>query len=1285
MWIGWDRLEDRSIGEFEQDEFEEFCRELVRVECAERWSAGGFTLEGPAEKGNKDGGQDLIVEFRAPARVDAEAWSERWGTTALLGDPATGETLAVSCKTGKNIKAALGRDARERSERVVLALRDGGRLAVLTNALGPSSPSKPAKGKASTPKKGTKTAAAPGKGAPSAAPRTAQSEKHAMVVALAKHYAARVELLGLTEADLAARIRVIDGRDIADYARHRRPIQLAERWKGRLKLVEAGALLSAKHWEEEMNGERPGPETYREDPPRQRTIATLQQVLNLEAPPLDSATFCLIGAPGTGKTRLVHEALKRARALDRVVFCNDPQHFVEWLRDEGLLRLVPDGVFVIDDCSSQEVGEVRRAFTRAGRDLGGNAGLARLIVIRPGLDEELVREFGSQIAQLDPLEEAQAKEFVRDALGTTADDAKVGQVQRVTQGYPWFAALVAQEMARTTKIPKTSTEAAALAILPGGFENKPSLYVRARALLAIMLADDGAWSELSEDEIARLADAVDLPGGRHALDEQIGACIARGLIRGTRRRYVTPFVLEREVWRILAKHPDGPHGLYKRIRERSPGRLQRLIERLHAAGLEPRELSGIAEWVADDLRDPPSLAALSASHLTRLFPFCARHAPERTMGVLFDRIAGSSVEELREAWGLRRPFVEALMLLQAHEALFAAVEASTFRLRLAENEAYGNNASAVWAWLFVPWTASSAATFDHRLAALVRRCTEGEAAGKRSAIEGVSSLLRGLTVVGPGGAPGTERVADPQVIGRAFRAFWELLLRCATRGDGEASGAALEGVVAALSTGVHAGLLRGLESTIEEVARAAPERMRTELRRQVSVERSLASSGDGMKLPAIWRRIDEATRPRSFEERLRERLFVPDPDESDPTVIHDADVEVVREGLTEDAALLKTYLACFSAPDASRAGTLIRLAGREDSSAELRSKLADHADPYLLSMYCVGHADAGRRPLVAGWVDAWRGDARMRQALVETVARVGLDDPWLRLLQELTREGGLAGTSLVALTWGRWEGTTRDVRSELLGTLLDARHSQAPLIVAHRLAQDEEALSPQETTLLARALLSMSRTPMLGNDGWWFRRAGVRLLDAGAAHEVCAAAVQAAAHETSPGPWTWALMETCADRSPEPLWDTLARLLSDPTPPGGRLVMRLPWHDVIGRIPAERVLAWVNGDVARGRRVALMLHFGDESPPELAVALVESFGAESSVGRELSLNFASTRRLVRDLREFYQGRIATVERWMPLASPQWRTWLLHTRERLRAEILDEQDEAESERRHLGTG
>jgi hypothetical protein len=1270
MWIGWDQVSAASLQAFDAHEFEQLVRELLDVECRDRWPAGGTSVEGPSPAHRQDGGRDILVTVSAAPRTDPATYRIRWNVT-LVGDTLVDRKRVVSCKTGKTaVKSALD-DARDRGDRVLPVLHAGGDLLVVISEELPSAPPRSSRSKAGTPKLQRGDPAAEG------------SERDRIRQDLARLYAAQFGDDGPSDEDLLPRIDVVDGSELARFLRHRTPSDgLSQQFLDRLGVRRSSALMTHADWEKEHQEDRSRPQ-YIADKARE---AMQEQITDFLTDTSSTTALVVLGPPGVGKTRLVLEALERAGLQTRVHAAENVDVFEEALNGHPFAG-APTGIFVVDDCPFERVEPLAKQFRNVQRDVGTRAAAARFIMIVPrgltareGLSGRVVP------VVVAPLDAAARAALVRSELGSEDHDPCIARIDATTEGYPWFAILVAREVRNGAATPVSTTDAARLAIASQAQQNVDPECVRrhARALLAIMLADNPDWTAVEDDTRARLAQAVNLRD-RHELDALLRACAHRGVLRRTRRWYVTPAILEREVWRILTTPPDGDGHVLPRILRHHPHGVDELFARLEQLGLAP-ELTRDAFALLDELASTiHHVADLTRPGVGAAVRFCASHLPSETARLLISIVEAATSAELKAERRARRPLVSALLSVARLGAEFEPIESALFRLRLAENEAYANNASAAWVWLFLPWLDMTGTAFPRRLARLTARCTTGDIPERLSAVQGLIDVLSPFTSVFLDGQAEESSPAQTGEPMEAMRCCWALLLDCVGASDPEIADAAQRGFVQHIRPAIDRGILDPLADRVVAAAAGLAEPHRVTLRQDLDLERVATAETAGRSHP-LWAQLNAQTRPRSFAQRLRDQLtaspstaFI----EGAPAEL--ADELLLREGLTPPAPPLLEHLAEFEAQSASRAGELMIAAGRLDDTGILEGPLVNHAreghDAYLLSTYCVGQWNGGRRQRVERWVDTWVREPSLAAAVVEIIARVGPDDPWLEVLGALVARKAVHAEALRYLSMGTWPRTSEQARRAFYRTLLETGRA-GTLVVLERMGRSKAGLEPADVGVLMTAVKVACRAPLYGKAAWTFHRCGRLLLDAGLGREVCEAAILATSHEELPGDNVWSLLEDCATTCPGELWRAFEPLLTARDPRAGRLLVRLAWHDVGLKLPSEQVMAWVGTDLRRAVEMAHIMRFTAEDLPALARALLARFGAESAVGREMTASF-STRRPVRSLANFYAEQRARAERWLNADEVEVRAWTTRLLADLAREKADEKaDEALA--RRVGT-
>lgn len=1227
MRLGWSHIKDERIQTLDDHAFEAFCRDLLDAERAERAAPRASDIEGPAPNKSADGGVDVRVTFVRALAETAKDWCHRVGARrSLLGDPNAGTQLVVSCKTGKTWESGALRDAKDGGERVVPVLLGGGRLLVVTSAFCPSSPSekKRASRKATT---------------------DAVSEKAAVRRRLAELYAARPALAGRGVDALLEQIDVWDGRDIADYLRSARPMLHRGQWAQVFDLHEYPALRSYEDWK--TSRAQREHVLWQNDEERASSLSALTAFASeSSAVPADDAVLCVMGPPGIGKTRFVQHAVEQSGRTAAALYSTNPARVREHLEGH-LLEDLPGGLFVVDDCSVHEVSVLRTAF----RESAEGETRARLILICPSAPGRSSDLDGCRTITLPKLSRSASWHIIQVVLGQS-EDRDVERVHELTQGYPWFAILVAREMKRGAVLPSSTTQAARTAIAGDATEDQRSRVSaqRARALLAVMLTPDTRWRSIDDEELDRLANAVELTH-RDTLREVLKDCIDRGLVRETERYYVTPYVLEREVWNILDDGGPG-HPLARRIARHLPERAAKLFERLGEVGVAPERIARVAISLLGEMFSADATAeSLERSPLTAALKRCAEHAPAETLEAVSSLVARTTVEELRTRTRLRRPLLGAVTGALPHGQLFDHVEATLFRLMLAENESFVDAASVMWAWLFLPWIEIPGTSFSHKFRALEHRCRKGAQHERLAAVEALPGIASGtLGVVGSAWVALRDATKTFERARDDYAPLWALLLRCAGDENADVARAAQHGIAGGLAHAIRHGMLHGLEAELSAVLRALPEDLRLVVRTEVERPRS-----DAEDTQRLWDVVDAATRGLSYRQRVWDALSSPwAHTPSDRDVEAARDKALIEEGLRAPEHPLREMLSEVSG--ARRAAPFLIRVGEVDEHALLRDDLVtlarDATTDTALAFYCVGHHLAGRDAALRAWWLSWRDDASLRRAVVETLVRVGPDDEGMAWLEGLVRTGTMPLDLVSTLALGRWERTSPEARGRMYRALALHPESAAAQVILNRLADVSEPLSRDECDALEDAICTVAPRVAAGENPWYFSRAAERLLALGRVRATARAALRAITQSDYPDAPLWVLLEQCAARSPDALWPGLTEIL------GARVWRRaLRWYRVVEVLQTEPVMEWVGHQSARGEAVAESLRMVGEDIPPIASALVERFGAGSSSADALIENLLAAPDAVRDFESFHERQRGLLTRAHDHPSRELQAWI----------------------------
>jgi hypothetical protein len=118
--------------------------------------------------------------------------------------------------------------------------------------------------------------------------------------------------------------------------------------------------------------------------------------------------------------------------------------------------------------------------------------------------------------------------------------------------------------------------------------------------------------------------------------------------------------------------------------------------------------------------------------------------------------------------------------------------------------------------------------------------------------------------------------------------------------------------------------------------------------------------------------------------------------------------------------------------------------------------------------------------------------------------------------------------------------------------------------------------------------------------------------------------------------------------------------------------------------PREEVLSWVDHDERRGRAVVALVPRGAKDLDPILRALIQRFGAHSSVANEIIARMHSTNGLVPSLAEHAARHLERAQRWLGDPDPAVRSFAKRLVESLEASHAAHAAEEEDERRRWGT-
>lgn len=1265
--LGWDDISPEALRRLDPGEFEGLCSELISLESKDRHSED-HVFEGPPAKYSP--GKDLGLRIKSPPRKSRADFRAEWNVAPLTGDPVA--YTVFSCKTGANWQKTVLDEARHGSPWALDALHGGGYFVVLVNLpvdRGPTSPGKKTakKNQKKQPAKSTlKT-----KGA-STSIQTSSAPSETFTAQLEEIYGDRMRTMTPGTSNPIDRIRLIDANDLNDYLRCRRPNELSLALRNKLGAAPIPGLLMLDQWRIYHDRDR-GTPLFVLDPKRTIIQNQLRSLLTADTDDPYGRVAWLVGAPGVGKTRLVVETLRSDTLLrKRALVAPSFEEAVAAARDYGLYDRYPTAILIVDDCPPEGLDALMPWLASTNHHAKG--GLVVLTPMAPEWSRGEKTRYALNRIELDPMDETSLEALITRELGNVANSINVTLVARLAEGFPWYAILVAKEIRLGAAPPTTAAEAAKLALCSrdglSDDNREDEILLRARALLVAMLTENVAWSSLTTEDREDLCRAVGL---NHWTEVETATrkCNKRGLLRIRLKdayRYVTPAVLEREVARMLLDPPDGTEPRGPDLERYARRFLPRFYERLQQLGFDVTILSQLALPIVRALEAaPPGLAVLGRGGVSgAALRFAARYQPKAVAHLLRIRIEETSLDELRSRADLRRDLIFALQSLAGRRSSFQEAEAALFRLAVAENEAFANNATGLWASLFLIELNATYQRFEEKLPLLRAHCMTGDSGSRLVALKGLAAAIstHSWNMAGEeiDGAYPRLTYAEAR---HARLAAWTLLTECASDPDPTVASKARDimthEIPGATRTALVGDVARLLIPLIQHFDEIGLRKLRDAI--SISDERNAqhikqAGASDD------WSALLEAAKAQSFSERLRQRVG------SWSRAAHREaekyDSALAQEGLSLPDRPVLLELDWLSSTDAVRSTPFSIALGKADNEGILLERLLGRAKaghPDLVTAYLRGFQLAGRE----AEVDVLLRRLHKEEAFAETVAlavwRLGATDERLRFVVEDLRAGRLPDRILSMFTLGSWEkAASDDTLAELLEALLDRNSTQATEIalnlVAHRI-KEQESSAMRWKDLLARALKHAATSKLAGMVAYDWEMGAKELISLGDVAIVTELAVSALSTEDDElgNDEVWSVLRECAKKDPERTWKQVAERLVVNGRSAWLLAMGMSQHGILSSLLLPDILTWVDRNEHRAHLVAAMVPMHDGlGLPDIAHALIDRFGPDAPCSGMLATQLESTPQAVSSLADFVNEQLVRARQWTTDASPRVRAW-----------------------------
>jgi hypothetical protein len=923
------------------------------------------------------------------------------------------------------------------------------------------------------------------------------------------------------------------------------------------------------------------------------------------------------GPPGVGKSRLALELCRDAEWKSTVVYIQQAADFrltelIDSAVSDGAARLL----VVADEVQQQQLEALRDS-------IGRGQGRIRLITIGQARTPDPRR---IPALSVHPLEPGRMSKVVSGWYPALPPE-HVHFVTRFADGYVRLARLAADAVMRTPTIDVRGLldQDHIRSFLDGmlGQGDRSALYVVA-ALTSV------GWSEdrLIEGEAIARHLGLDWNVVRRQVDDfQRRLGIAP---RGGRLRYISPaplaIHLAVEAWTTYADR-------MKTLPDALPNEeaQEAYYERLQTIASHPQARRFTREQLSSFFRLEDYLDDRAA----RRWSMLASADPVLATRNLAEALTPSSTGARSSLAGrARREVVWGLVRLAWKPAAFRDATVALALLAEAENETWGNNASAEFVNRFKVFLGGTAVPYLRRLDVLDDLVSFGRPSITRLVIRALAEIgNRHETRMG--GEPVAGEAPEPEWRPTTGREHFDCAVAALTRLAAIARSAevALEAdlvkAVSDLAMLLRDGPVRPSVADAIEAIRDAYPHSREPLRRAVAEVlagerkywRELNESDLGA-IEALHHRLED----QSLGARLRQFVGPSEWDETGPDL---GGLASELLGDRDTLALEWSWLTSGDAGEAWRFGEALALADSSGELARVLPELKGTGRDYRALCGYVGK----RRQLVGDeWFEDWvgarmAGGARAIPLLVETTWRCGATESTARMLARAVREHGVDEQAAGKLGLGRWhEGMSQETLRDMLSALSERGHSATTIaVLGHRLkSHPEELESWREIAqgLVLRSDLIRSRNMT----SYYWKAVALRLLPRDAA-DIAAAILREQADRRS-GSWFVQYSEArtvlgeCVNADPVAVWRNLVSYLRSP---GEAYAFAIGFPlSILEGIPVPEVQAWVSAEPKQRAVILATLAPKNLATDEtLASWLLAEYGDDEDVERVFFSSFVS--------------------------------------------------------------
>lgn len=453
----------------------------------------------------------------------------------------------------------------------------------------------------------------------------------------------------------------------------------------------------------------------------------------------------VVGAAGHGKTRLVLEALRTSSLASTVLYAQQVEDVT--MSFISHLNHTPDSrcTLVVDEVSDEDVEELTRRFVNMPRDV-------RLVMI--GIDATATTQ--QNMLKVQGLSEDVLIRAIRGVVSGIPDEI-ARSIARDCENSPKAALLIARRIQENPGL-INSVNFLADDVVWNSFLHRYLDLDRGsdawKALSTASLLMRLGWTDEVEYESTSLFKAVRLDpteARRHIQDSHrtYGIAPLAGHFRYISPKILADYLASRQIEAWTKEYLAAVFQAF------TPGMADSFTQRLRRLSprLENRRM--IEEVLLGDQSPFRTLADLETEETSSILHRLAGPFPNATLNALVRIIEPASIEELRAATKSRRDLVRALEQLLWRDDAFETAVLLLFRLAIAENESWANNATGIFVETFQMVLGRTEAGVFKRARVLRRAASDADPAARILAAQAIGGAFRFDHIL-RGGMPPTD-------------------------------------------------------------------------------------------------------------------------------------------------------------------------------------------------------------------------------------------------------------------------------------------------------------------------------------------------------------------------------------------------------------------------------------------------------------------------------------------------------------------------------------------------